>query len=113
MSTSLTYIIAWPFVAALLLCLVPRNYRFVMRLVAVSVTFIVMLLAVKLFWQFDTSPGADAFQFRHHIQWWGVKSLGISYFVGVDGLNVGLILMGAIVAFAAACACWEIRDREK
>ena len=28
-------------------------------------------------------------------------------------LNVGLILMGAIVAFAAACCCWEIRDREK
>ncbi len=31
----------------------------------------------------------------------------------MDGLNVGLILMGAIVAFAAACACWEIREREK
>lgn len=113
MSTSLTYIIGWPFVAALLLCAVPRNYRFVMRLVAVSVTFIVMLLAVKLFWKFDSSPGAPAFQFVHNIPWWGVKSLGISYSVGVDGLNIGLILMGAIVAFAAACACWDIRDREK
>src|SRR6202035_4809301 len=107
MSTSLTYIIGWPFVAALLLCAVPRNYRFVMRLVAVSVTFIVMLLAIKLFWQFDSSPGAPAFQFVHNIPWWGVNSLGISYSVGVDGLNVGLILMGAIVAFAAACACWD------
>ena len=28
---------------------------------------------------------------------------GASYFVGVDGINVGLVLMGAIVAFAAAC----------
>ncbi len=90
MSTSLTYIIGWPFVAALLLCLVPRNYRFVMRLVAVSVTFIVMLLAIKLFWRFDTSAGAPAFQFVHRIPWWGVKSLGIAYTVGVDGLNVGL-----------------------
>ncbi len=113
MSTSLTYIIGWPFVAALLLCAVPRNYRFVMRLVAVSVTFIVMLLAIKLFWKFDSSPGAPAFQFVHNISWWGVKSLGIHYSVGVDGLNVGLILMGAIVAFAAACCCWDIRDREK
>jgi NADH-quinone oxidoreductase subunit M len=33
--------------------------------------------------------------------------------VGVDGLNVGLILMGAIVAFAAALASWEIGEREK
>ena len=36
-----------------------------------------------------------------------------SYHVGVDGINVGLILMGAIVAFAAACVSWEIKDREK
>ena len=33
--------------------------------------------------------------------------------MGVDGVNVGLLLMGAIVAFAAACASWEIREREK
>jgi NADH-quinone oxidoreductase subunit M len=31
----------------------------------------------------------------------------------VDGLNVGLILMGAIVAFAAALCSWEIQTREK
>ena len=28
-------------------------------------------------------------------------------------MNVGLILMGAIVAFAAACCSWEIKEREK
>ena len=31
----------------------------------------------------------------------------------MDGINVGLILMGAIVAFAAACVSWEIKEREK
>src|SRR6185312_13075426 len=45
------------------------------------------------------------------IEW--VKSLGISYHVGVDGINVGLVLMGAIVGFAAACCSWEINSREK
>ena len=71
-----------------------------------------MVLAVKMFWQFDNLlTGAARYQFVQQIDW--VKSLGISYHVGVDGLNVGLILMGAIVAFAAALASWEIRDREK
>ena len=42
-----------------------------------------------------------------------MHALGISYHVGVDGINVGLILMGAIVAFAAACVSWEIKEREK
>ncbi|HEX3798417.1 MAG TPA: NADH-quinone oxidoreductase subunit M [Verrucomicrobiae bacterium] len=114
MSTSLTYIIGWPFAAALLLCVVPRNYRFVMRLVAVSATLVSMLLAIKLFCQFNGAPAdADGFKFVHKLPWWGVQSLGIGYHVGVDGINVGLILMGAIVAFAAACAAWEINDREK
>jgi NADH-quinone oxidoreductase subunit M len=31
----------------------------------------------------------------------------------VDGLNAGLILMGAVVAFAAACCSFEIQSREK
>ena len=56
-------------------------------------------------------PGANGYQFEQQIPW--VESLGISYHVGVDGLNVGLILMGAIVAFAAACCSWEIKEREK
>ena len=107
--STLTYIIGWPLVAALLLCLVPASYRFVMRLVAVVVTFIVMVLAIKMFWRFD--GGATGFQFVEQHSW--VKSLGISYHVGVDGLNAGLILMGAIVAFAASLAAWEVREREK
>src|SRR5579884_3555621 len=113
MSTSLTWIICLPLVAALLLCAVPRNYRFVMRLVALTVTFITMLLAIKMFWQFNNAQSLDGFKFVHEIPWWGVQALGIHYHVGVDGLNVGLILMGAIVAFAATCCAWEIRDREK
>jgi NADH-quinone oxidoreductase subunit M len=110
--STLTYIIGWPLAMALLLCLVPRNYRFVMRIGAVFATFISMILAVKMFWQFNNTLTGDArYQFVQQIDW--VKSLGISYHVGADGLNVGLILMGAIVAFAAALASWEIRTREK
>jgi NADH-quinone oxidoreductase subunit M len=105
----LTYIAGWPLLAALLLVFVPGNYRVIIRAVAVAVTFITMLLAVKMFCQFV--PGANGYQFEQQIPW--VESLGISYHVGVDGLNVGLILMGAIVAFAAVCCSWEIQSREK
>ncbi|MFI5201515.1 MAG: hypothetical protein ACHQNE_03935, partial [Candidatus Kapaibacterium sp.] len=43
----------------------------------------------------------------------GAESLGIACKLGVDGLNVGLVLMGAVVAFAAACCSFEIKSREK
>ncbi|MEY4386768.1 MAG: dehydrogenase subunit [Verrucomicrobiota bacterium] len=110
--STLTYILGWPLLAAVVLAFVPRNYRFVMRLVALGATAISALLAIKMFLLFPGAEvNADGYRFVQQVPW--VESLGISYFVGVDGINVGLVLMGAIVAFAAACCSWEIKTREK
>lgn len=105
----LTHIFIWPLIAALLLVFVPRNYRVIIRVVALAATLTSMVLAIIMFCQFV--PGKSGFQFEQQIPW--VDSLGISYHVGVDGLNVGLILMGAVVSFAAALCAWEIQTREK
>ncbi|MEW6301952.1 MAG: NADH-quinone oxidoreductase subunit M [Verrucomicrobiota bacterium] len=105
----LDFIIGCPLLAAIGLAFVPRNYRFVTRLVALAATFATMLAAFVMFARFDAQEAA--YQFVHRIPW--VESLGISYYVGVDGINVGLLLMGAIVAFAAACVSWEVQEREK
>ena len=107
--STLTYIIAWPLVGALVLAFVPRTFATVMRVVAILATFLSALLAVKMFMQFD--PGTNSFQFVQKVPW--VEAVGIHYYVGVDGINVGLVLMAAIVAFAAACVSWEIRERQK
>jgi NADH-quinone oxidoreductase subunit M len=108
-SSILTYIFCWPLLAALVLVFVPRNYRVIIRAIAILGTFISMALAIKMFCHFV--PGASGFQFEERVTW--VDSLGISYHVGVDGINVGLILMGAVVAFAATLCSWEIQTREK
>src|SRR6266704_667546 len=104
-----TYIIALPLLTALVLTMVPRNYRFVMRLLALLATLVTLCLSVMLFCRFNV--GEAGYQFVQKVPW--VTSLGISFHVGVDGVNVGLILMGAVVAFAAACVSWEIQDRQK
>lgn len=107
--STLTYIICCPLLAAIALAFVPRNYRVIMRAVAIIATLISAVLAIIMFARFHT--GAPGYQFEQQISW--VQSLGISYHVGVDGINVGLVLMGAIVAFTAACCAWEIQSREK
>lgn len=108
----LTYIICWPLFMAVLLAFVPRNYRVVMRAGALLSTLLSLLVAVKMFLQFNgAEAGVGGYKFVQQVSW--IESLGISYFVGVDGINVGLILMGALVAFAAACVSWEIKQREK
>ena len=85
----LTYILGWPLLAALALIFVPRNYRVIIRAVALLATFISMVLAIKMFVQYGcATAGLDGYKFEQQIPW--VESLGISYHVGVDGLNVGL-----------------------
>src|SRR6266581_6497796 len=108
----LTWIVCLPLMAALLLVLIPRNYRPVIRGVALLATLVTLALATLLFLKFDAaaaSPGG--YKFARQVPW--VESLGISYHVGVDGINLGLIFMGAIVAFAAACVSWEIKSQVK
>jgi len=112
--TTLTYIFLLPLLAAIALAFVPRNFAVIMRAVAVGVTFVTMLLAVLMFWQFNgATADANGYKFVSTIPGLGAESLGITCKLGVDGLNVGLVLMGAIVAFAAACCSFEIKTREK
>jgi NADH-quinone oxidoreductase subunit M len=110
--STLTCILGWPLAVAVALVFVPRNYRVVIRGAAVFATLVSALLALKMFLLFPGAPaGPDGFRFEQYNSW--VPALGIGYHLGVDGINVGLILMGAIVAFAAACVSWEIKSREK
>ena len=107
----LTSIILVPSLGALVVALIPRNYRFVIRIVALASTLISMALAIAMFVKFDSATATNGFKFVQQIPW--VQSLGISYYVGVDGINVGLILMGAIVAFAATCVSNRIETQVK
>src|SRR5204863_3681066 len=74
-------------------------------------TLISMALAIAMFVKFDAAAATNGFKFIQHQPW--VQSLGISYYVGVDGINVGLILVGAIVAFAATCVSHKIETQVK
>ncbi|HLP78012.1 MAG TPA: NADH-quinone oxidoreductase subunit M [Candidatus Paceibacterota bacterium] len=112
--TTLTLIFVLPLLAAIVLAFVPRNFAVIMRAVAAVTTFITALLAVKMFCQFNGATVAEnGYRFVSTIPWLGSESLGLACKFGVDGINVGLVLMGAIVAFAAACCSWEIKSREK
>jgi NADH-quinone oxidoreductase subunit M len=107
----LTLIFVVPLAAAALIAIIPRNYRFVIRCVALLATFISMLTAVHVFAHYDGHAAAPGYQFEERHAW--APSLGINYHVGVDGINLGLILMGAVVLFAATAVSWNIKSREK
>ncbi len=107
----LTLIFILPLAAALMILAIPRNFRFVIRCVALLATFVSMLSAVHMFCTYNGQAAAQGYQFEEQHQW--APSVGISYHVGVDGINLGLILMGAVVLFAATAVSWSIKTREK
>ncbi|MFN7139303.1 MAG: NuoM family protein, partial [Limisphaerales bacterium] len=109
-NTILTYIICSPLLAALIVLFIPRNYRFVIRNVALLGTAVSALLALKMFF-IDFTVGFTGRQLQHKVTW--IESLGINYHVAVDGINVGLVLMGAIVSFAAVAVSRNIKTYEK
>jgi len=108
----LTLLLLFPFLAALVMLIIPRNYRFLVRMIALVATFATLVVAWRLYLGFDAAPvGEGGYRYFQRILW--IPNLRINYLVGVDGINVGLILMGALVAFGAACVSWEIQSREK
>jgi len=107
----LTYIFLLPILGALLILLIPGNYKFVIRCVALLASLISLVVAVFVFCTYETSPVVHGFHYVQQCAW--APSVGINYHVGVDGINLGLILMGATVLFAAVCVSHQVKTREK
>ena len=58
---------------------------------------------------YDKSLGG--LQFVEKYEW--VKTFGITYFVGVEGLNAPLLLLTGIVIFTGVLTMWELETRTK
>lgn len=109
MPNALSFTILFPLLGALAVAFTPASYRFLIRIIAVASTALSLLCGIIVFLSFDASVAG--YQLKESLSW--VESLGIQYKVGVDGINVGIILMGSIVAFAATCMSYLITERTK
>ena len=123
----LTIIMGLPLMMAVLLALVPRENRSIFRFGSIVATLGSLLLAIYVFDKFDDrldeARGEVTFieaapletqygyVFTQRSNW--IESLGVSFHVGVDGIGVVMVLMAALVSFAAACCAREIQTREK
>jgi NADH-quinone oxidoreductase subunit M len=99
----LTLLVFFPAIAGALGFIVERD---TIRTYGLVVTFIEMLLALWLWMVFDGSnPGM---QFVEIVPI--VESLGINYYVGVDGISLFLVVMTAFMTFIALLGLTEKRD---
>ena len=91
-----------------LLCL-RDDQKFLIKAVSLVAAGISLALAIYTFVAYDRTLGS--LQFVEKYQW--VKTFGITYHVGVEGLNAPLLLLTGIVIFTGVLTMWELEVRTK
>ncbi len=118
----LTGILAFPFVAAIIILFIDKEQKEVIRTIAAFATGASLILAALVFFTYDTEAARTAnaglidsgsglltFQFVDKVTW--IKELGVSYQLGVDGLAAPMVLLTGLASFAGVMISWGIEDR--
>ncbi len=87
--TGLSLMVFAPAAGALLVATVPSVARDAMRRTAVAVSLVPLALAILAWARFDPADGG--FQMVERAAW--IPSFGVSYFVGIDGISLLLVLL--------------------
>ncbi len=108
----------FPFLSALLVCcigglllvlLLPAGKTREIKWVSAATSGLTLFISLYLFLAFDRNIGG--LQFVEKRPW--VPSLGISYFNGVDGFSVPMILLTGVVFFTGVLTMWDLEKRVK
>ncbi len=105
----LSVIVFTPLVTGLLILLLPADRKVEARVAALAASALSLVLAVWTYIAYDVAAGG--YQFIEKLPW--LPSLGISYYVGVDGISLPLVLLAGIVVFCGVLISWNIDDRPR
>jgi len=106
-----TTLLLTPFLTAFLVLLVPGNYRFVIRCLALLGGLVTLALGIALFERFD--PAGAAYQFEVLLPWVSSSAFRLGLHLGVDGVAASMLLVTSIVGFAAIAISWDIEKQSK
>lgn len=109
MSCPLSYILLLPTLALSVLFAVPSQNTSAIRRIAILGVVLPFLLSLGVFFAYNHTVGG--FQFIENIPW--VVPFGISYHLGVDGINALLILLLGFCSVAAVLISRHIKNRVK
>ncbi len=105
----LSVIVFTPIVTGLLILLIPADRKTETRVAALAAGALALALSIWVYFAYDIAAGG--YQFVEKYSW--LPSLGISYYVGVDGMNAPLLLLTGVVMFTGVLISWGIDDRPR
>lgn len=105
----LTIIYMMPLLAVFTLFFVPGKNHTAVRVVSLAFTSVSFILSLILFFAYDFKAGG--LQFVERYDW--IAALGVNYFMGVNGINVTLVLLTGIIIVGGVLASWGVTNRPK
>src|ERR1700733_9833799 len=97
MTPNLSWILILPLIGLGLVCLLPSDKTALIRRISNAAVFLPFIMSLWVYAAYDHAAGG--FQFVQNVPW--VVPLGISYHLGVDGINSLLLILLGAVSFAA------------
>jgi NADH-quinone oxidoreductase subunit M len=105
----LSFIVFTPIVAAIIIFLIPGERKTEVRVTALAAASVALTLSIWAYFSYD--PVVGGYQFLEQVPW--LPALGISYMVGLDGMNAPLVLLTGVVMFTGVLISWGIDDRPR
>lgn len=105
----LTSIVFSSLLGAIVIGFIPKTKENVIKWTAAifaAVPLVLSLIAWALF-----VPGKSGMQFVERFDW--IKSIGVQYYMGIDGLSLPMVVLSALLTLLAVIASWHITLRIK
>jgi len=123
MANLLSYIVFIPLIAAAIIAFLPKNLEQSYKWIALGSVGVSLLLSVILTLQFENGIAGliseeSHLQFVEKTEWFTINlgTLGqitADYFLGIDGINVSLLLLATIVLFIGVISSWKMTKQLK
>ena len=99
----LTYLLFSPFLGILLLLFINKEKATLIKTIGVLASLVSFALSLVIYYYFDSS--ALQMQFVEQHPW--IAGLDITYFVGVDGMSILLVMLTTFLTPIALIGTWN------
>ncbi len=106
----LSFLIYFPLLGAVILLFANRRNAQFIKVFTLVISLIELAVSLPLFWKFDDA--AKTMQFVEKADWF--PEWGISYFLGIDGISLLLVLLTTFLTVICVLCSWKaIEDKVK
>mgnify|MGYP001036189776 FL=1 len=104
----LTFLIFSPIIGILLILFINSEKKKLIKTLSLLTSILTFVISLFIYFLFDNN--IDGFQFYFSTEW--IKSFGIGYTVGIDGISLLLIMITTLLTPISLIASWNSIDKK-